>query len=57
MYFDGAANHFGYGIGILLMSLHGDHIPRFVRLGFSNQHPAMNNIVEYEACILGLDNS
>ena len=55
MYFDGAANHFGYGIGILLMSLHGDHIPRFVRLGFSNQHPAMNNIVEYEACILGLE--
>ena len=36
MYFDGAANHSGYGIGVLLMSLHGDHIPRFVRLGFAN---------------------
>ena len=27
MYFDGAANHFGYGIGVLLISPHGDHIP------------------------------
>ncbi|RVW90204.1 hypothetical protein CK203_041986 [Vitis vinifera] len=28
MYFDGAANHFGYGIGVLLISPHGDHILR-----------------------------
>ncbi|RVW66404.1 Retrovirus-related Pol polyprotein from transposon 412 [Vitis vinifera] len=28
MYFDGAANHSGYGIGVLLISPHGDHIPR-----------------------------
>ncbi|WJZ92731.1 hypothetical protein VitviT2T_011713 [Vitis vinifera] len=55
MYFDGAANHSGYRIGVLLISLHGDHIPRFVRLTFSDQHPATNNIVEYEACILGLE--
>ena len=55
MYFDGAANHSGYGIGVLLISPHGDHIPRFVRLAFSNRHPATNNIVEYEACILGLE--
>ena len=55
MYFDGAANHSGYEIGVLLISPHGDHIPRFVHLAFSNQHPAMNNIVEYEACILGLE--
>ncbi|RVW53020.1 Retrovirus-related Pol polyprotein from transposon 17.6 [Vitis vinifera] len=27
MYFDGAANHSGYGIGVLLISPHGDHIP------------------------------
>ena len=54
MYFDGAANHSEYEIGILLMSLHGDHIPRFVRLAFFGRHLAMNNIVEYEACILGL---
>ncbi|RVW22323.1 Transposon Tf2-12 polyprotein [Vitis vinifera] len=55
MYFDGAANHSGYGIGVLLISPHGDHIPRSVRLAFSDQHPATNNIVEYEACILGLE--
>ena len=55
MYFDGAANHSGYGIGVLLISPHGDHIPRSVRLTFSDRHPATNNIVEYEACILGLE--
>ncbi|RVW66941.1 Retrovirus-related Pol polyprotein from transposon 297 [Vitis vinifera] len=55
MYFDGAANHSGYGIGVLLISPHGDHIPRSVRLAFSDQHPATNNIFEYEACILGLE--
>ena len=54
MYFDGATSHSGYGIDILLISPHGDHIPRSVRLAFSNRHP-MNNIVEYEACILGLE--
>ncbi|WJZ99942.1 hypothetical protein VitviT2T_018347 [Vitis vinifera] len=55
MYFDGAANHSGYGIGVLLISPHGDHIPRSVRLAFSDRHPATNNIVEYEACILRLE--
>ena len=55
MYFDGAANHSGYGIGVLLISPHGDHIPRSVRLAFSDRYPATNNIVEYEACILGLE--
>ena len=55
MYFNGATNHSGYGIGILLISSHGEHISRFVRLAFSDRHPSMNNIVEYEACILGLE--
>ena len=55
MYFDGAANHSGYGIGFLLISPHGDHIPRSVRLAFADRYPATNNIVEYEACILGLE--
>ena len=36
MYFDGAANHFGYGIGVLLRSPHGDHILRSVCLAFSD---------------------
>ena len=44
MYFDGAANQSGYRIGILLISPHGDHIPRSVRLAFSDRYPAMNNI-------------
>ena len=48
-------NHSGYGIGVLLISPHGDHIPRYIHLAFSDRHPAMNNIVEYEACILGLE--
>ena len=55
MYFDGATNYFGYGIGVLLISPHGDHIPRFVFLGFFYRDPPTNNIVEYEACILGLE--
>nr|CAN69379.1 hypothetical protein VITISV_019749 [Vitis vinifera] len=55
MYFDAAANHFGHGIYVLLISPHGDHIPRSIRLGFSYQHPTTNNIVEYETCILGLE--
>ena len=55
MYFDGAANHLVYGIGVLLVSPQGDHIPRFVHLTFPNYHPTINNIVEYEACILGLE--
>ena len=54
MYFDGVANHSGYGISVLLISLHGDHIPISVRLIFSDRHLATNNIVEYETCILGL---
>ena len=55
MYFDGAANHSGYGIGVLLISPHGDHIPRSICLVFSNCYPTTNNTVEYEACILGLE--
>ena len=55
MYFDGAANHSGYGRGVLLISLHADHISRPVCLAFSDRYPATNNIVEYEACILRLE--
>ncbi|XP_034674561.1 uncharacterized protein LOC117905804 [Vitis riparia] len=55
MYFDGVANHSGYRIGVLLISPHSDHIPRSVHLAFSDRHLATNNIVGYEACILGLE--
>ena len=55
LYFDGAANQSGFGIGILLISPQGDHIPRSVRLVFSDHHRLTNNIIEYEACITGLE--
>ena len=55
MYFEGAANHFRYGIGVLLISPHGDHISRSVRLAYADRYPATDNIVEYEACILRLE--
>ena len=54
LYFDGAANQSGFGISIQLISPQGDHIPRSVRLTFSDHHRLTNNIVEYEACITGL---
>ena len=55
LYFDGAANQSGFGIGILLISPQGDHIPRSIRLAFSDHHRLTNNIVEYEACITSLE--
>ena len=55
LYFDGAANQLGFGIDILLISPQGDHIPRLVRLAFSDHRRLTNNIVEYEACIIGLE--
>ena len=55
LYFDGAANQYGFGIGILLISPQGAHIPRSVRLVFYDHNRLTNNIVEYEACITGLE--
>ena len=54
MYFDGGTNQSGFGIGILLISPLGDHIPRSIRLTFFYHHWLMNNVIEYEACIIGL---
>ena len=50
MYFDGATNQNGSGIGVLLISPKGTHIPFFGRLNFR----ATNNATKYEACIMGL---
>ncbi|XP_050289878.1 uncharacterized protein LOC126728038 [Quercus robur] len=50
MYFDGATNQNGSGIGVLLISPKRTHIPFFGRLNF----PATNNATKYEACIMGL---
>ena len=55
LYFDGAANQLRFGIGILLISPKGDHIPISVRLTFFDHHRFTNNIVEYEACITCLE--
>ncbi|RVW81098.1 Transposon Ty3-I Gag-Pol polyprotein [Vitis vinifera] len=57
MYFNGAANHSGYEIRVLLISLIVTTFLDLFVLVFSDQHPTMNNIVEYEACILGLETS
>ena len=45
MYFDGATNQDGSGIGVLLISPKGAHIPFSGRLNFL----ATNNATEYEA--------
>ena len=50
MYFDGATNQNKSGIGVLLISLKGAHIPFSSKLNFL----ATNNATEYEACIMGL---
>ena len=50
LYFDGAANVFGCGIGAVLVLPEGNHFPVAARLAF----PYTNNVAEYEACILGV---
>ena len=50
LYFDGASSNQGYGIGILLISPEGEHIPISVKLEFR----VTNNVAEYEACLHGL---
>ncbi|RVW66637.1 hypothetical protein CK203_063596 [Vitis vinifera] len=55
LYFDSATNQSGFGIDILLISPQGDHIPKSIRLAFSDHHQLTNNIIEYEACITSLE--
>ena len=50
MYFDGALNQNGKGIGIVLLSPEGVAIPKAFKVGF----PATNNEMEYEALLAGL---
>ena len=50
MYFDGATNQSGSGIGVLLISPKGTRIPFSGRLNF----PVTNNATEYKACYMGL---
>ena len=50
LYFDGAANAVESGIGTVLVSPKGHQTPIAVKLGFD----CTNNMIEYEACIVGL---
>ncbi|XP_075083482.1 uncharacterized protein LOC142167223 [Nicotiana tabacum] len=50
IFFDGAANFKGVGIGAVLISESGQHYPASAKIRF----PCTNNIAEYEACILGI---
>ncbi|XP_058219254.1 uncharacterized protein LOC131329863 [Rhododendron vialii] len=51
LYFDGAANQKGFGIGVLLIAPDRSHIPLAFKLNFE----VTNNQVEYEACIIGME--
>ena len=50
MVFDGASNALGNGIGVMIVSPKGCHTPFTDRLCFD----CTNNIVEFEACIIGI---
>ena len=50
MVFEGASNALGNEIGVVIISPEGCHTPFTARLCFDYT----NNLVEYEACILGL---
>ena len=50
MYFDGASNALGRGVGAVLISPKGNHCPFTAKLSFN----CTNNVAEYEACVLGL---
>ncbi|PKI58585.1 hypothetical protein CRG98_021048 [Punica granatum] len=50
MYFDGAVNSTGSGIGLVLISPDGRYYPIAAKVDF----PCTNNVAEYEACIIGL---
>ena len=51
MYFDGFVNQYGNGIGILLITPKGSHIPLAIKLNFE----ATNNMAKYEACIAKME--
>ena len=50
MYFDGASNALGHGVGAVLISPKRNHCPFTAKLSFD----CTNNVAEYEACVLGL---
>ena len=50
LYFDGASNALGHGIGAIFISPEGEYCPFATRLNFDST----NNMAKYEACIMGL---
>ena len=48
VYFDGAANSIGNGVGAILVFSMGQQIPVLVKLNFS----CTNNVTEYKVCIV-----
>ena len=54
IFFDGAYNQRGTGIGAVLISEQGTHLPTAAKLLFEEDTVITNNMAEYEACILGL---
>ncbi|XP_077232250.1 uncharacterized protein LOC143867723 [Tasmannia lanceolata] len=51
MYFDGAVNNRGQGVGAVLVSPRKEYIP----ISIKPQFKCTNNMAEYEACITGLE--
>ena len=51
LYFDGAVNNRGAGLGVILIMPEGKTIPMAKKLEFN----VTNNMEEYEACIYGLE--
>lgn len=49
--FDGAVNAYGRGIGAVIVTPQGTHLPFIATLMFD----CTNNMAEYEACIMGLE--
>ncbi|XP_050883077.1 uncharacterized protein LOC127086365 [Lathyrus oleraceus] len=49
--FDGVVDSYGNGIGVDIVTPQGSHIPFTARLTFTST----NNVVEYEVCIMGLE--
>ena len=50
VWFDGASNDLGHGVGAALVSPDNQCIPFTARLGFD----CTNNMADYEACTLGI---
>ena len=51
MYFDVAVNQYGNGIGVLLITPDGSHVPLAIKLNFK----VTNNKAGYEACIARME--